>query len=116
MRLAFLAILMFQAGSIRGQYRLHLQVEAWPSDHLPGEPIFVSGNFNGWKPDDERYRLRPEKDGTLGIQIFYSEIPGDRFEFKFTRGSWMTSESTERGRLTGPRIAPIYQDTTLICQ
>src|SRR5699024_9768937 len=100
----------------QAQYSLHLRVKERPAGHPPGDTVYVAGNFNDWQPADERYRLRWGEGRTRAVTIRYKEIPGDRLEFKFTRGSWQKSESTADGRLTGPRIAPIYRDTALDCR
>lgn len=112
----FLLLLFLQGMMTQAQYSLHLRVKEGPVGHPPNDTVYVAGNFNDWQPADERYRLKPEKGGTRAVTIRYKEIPGDRLEFKFTRGSWQKSESTGDGRLTGPRIAPIYRDTALDCR
>lgn len=115
-KLLFFFLLIFQGVMTRAQYSLHLRVKEPPVGHAPGDTVYVAGNFNEWRPADERYRLQQEEGGTWDVTIRYKEIPGDRLEFKFTRGSWQKFESTAKGRLTGPRIAPIYRDTILDCR
>lgn len=115
-KLIFLLLLFLQGVMTQAQYSLHLRVKERPAGHPPGDTVYVAGNFNDWQPADERYRLRWGEGRTRAVTIRYKEIPGDRLEFKFTRGSWQKSESTADGRLTGPRIAPIYRDTALDCR
>ncbi|NJF25890.1 phosphonate ABC transporter ATP-binding protein [Thermococcus sp. Bubb.Bath] len=54
--------------------------------------IYIAGDFNGWNPGDERYRLKPLPDGTWAINLTFPY--GKVIQFKFTRGSW---ETVERG-------------------
>lgn len=97
-----------------GQHVIHLVVDKIPGSHL-GEDIFVSGNFNSWKPDDPDMKLAENQDGTYSIEIVYDHIPSDRVEFKFTRGTWQKSECTADGKLTGPRLLELKKNITLTC-
>lgn len=100
---------------VLGQHVLTLQVTSSPPTHRE-ETIFVSGNFNRWKPDDPEMKMHPNKDGTYSLSIRYDHIPSDRIEFKFTRGSWQTSESSAAGRLTQPRLSVAGKDSTVFCK
>ncbi|QDA31540.1 phosphonate ABC transporter ATP-binding protein [Thermococcus indicus] len=57
------------------------------------DSIYIAGDFNGWNPGDENYRLRKRDDGRWEITLEFRE--GTGIEFKFTRGSW---ETVEKGR------------------
>lgn len=94
---------------------LHVYVDEIPPSHL-GEDIFISGNFNNWQPNESSRKLSKNEDGSYYIKIAYDHIPGDRVEFKFTRGSWQKSESTAEGKLTGPRVVDLKKDATLYCK
>lgn len=98
----------------RAQYQVNIQVTDVPPSHK-GEDIYISGNFNMWEPDEEKMKLSPNPDGSYFFLLQYTEIPGKRVEYKFTRGDWSTSESTEDGKLTGPRTIPLNKDTTIVC-
>ncbi|NJE06590.1 phosphonate ABC transporter ATP-binding protein [Thermococcus sp. M36] len=57
------------------------------------DSVYIAGDFNGWNPGDENYRLRKRDDGKWEITL---EFPyGKVIEFKFTRGSW---EMVEKGK------------------
>jgi hypothetical protein len=61
--------------------------------------IYIAGNFNGWDPGDPRFRLTRGENGLLEISI-PRKIKGDyynAFEYKFTRGSWKSVETTFSG-------------------
>lgn len=63
------------------------------------EAIYITGNFNGWNPQDAQYILIPnsQEEGTYSIQL--ENIPTGVLEYKFTRGSWQTLECSTKGRL-----------------
>ncbi len=108
--LTFLILWMTQMSF--GQSTLSLYVNETPPSHT-GEDIFVSGNFNNWDPGEEAMKLSKNAAGIYSIKIKYDHIPGDRLEYKFTRGSWQKSECTATGKLTGPRLAKPYSDTII---
>ncbi|MEO1009670.1 MAG: helix-turn-helix domain-containing protein [Bacteroidota bacterium] len=72
-----------------------LKVLELPENSPPGSSLFVSGDFNGWVPGDDRYKLREKLDGTFEVKI---PVRGDEVQYKFTRGNWLTSESMAFGR------------------
>lgn len=96
------------------QHTLTVNVTAVPSTHTD-DPIYITGNFNRWNPAEKRLILNKHADGSYGISVLLEDVPSDRLEFKFTRGSWPTSESTVEGRLVGPRLAKLNRDTTITC-
>ena len=75
--------------------QLTLRVSPLPSGTPPGATVFVAGDFNGWKPGDTTWALRPAGDGALAI-TFPSSIRGN-IAFKFTLGAWTTVETTAAG-------------------
>lgn len=104
---------VFSIPSLHAQQVFHVKVEQLPGTHVD-EPVYLTGNFNAWNPADESLRLRPGADGKLEITVTLEDVPSDRLEYKFTRGSWQRSECTAQGRLTGPRLAPLGQDTRIV--
>ena len=54
--------------------------------------VYIAGDFNGWNPKDERFRLQKLQDGRWAINLTFPY--GTVINFKFTRGSW---ESVEVG-------------------
>jgi len=99
----------------RAQHTLTVNVTGVPPSHT-GDPIYITGNFNSWSPAEEHLILNERADGSYGISVLLEDVPSDRLEFKFTRGSWQTSECTAGGRLVGPRLAKLDRDTTITCQ
>lgn len=79
---------------------LEIKVVDLPRSTPPDAPIYIAGNFNGWTPGDQRYRLRQQNDGSYSITLsIYSKLT----EFKFTRGNWPTVEGKRNGRLRANR-------------
>jgi len=52
--------------------------------------VYIAGDFNGWNPEDERFRLKRLPDGRWAINLTFPY--GTVISFKFTRGSWETVE------------------------
>lgn len=71
----------------------HLQ--SLPLQTPPGAALFLAGNINGWKPNDERFRFQPKGDGTFGL-TFRTEL--ETLEYKITRGRWSAAEGDAAGR------------------
>jgi len=97
------------------QHTLTVRVTGVPPSHT-GDPIYITGNFNSWNPAEDHLILTRHADGAYGISVLLEDVPSDRLEFKFTRGSWPTSECTADGRLVGPRLAKLNRDTAITCR
>ncbi len=65
------------------QLRIVLHI---PQDDL--RPVYLTGNFNEWKPDDLDYKMEHKGEGNY-VFIFdgIEELP-DTVEYKYTRGGW----------------------------
>lgn len=97
------------------QHTLTVHVTGVPASHA-GDSIYITGNFNSWDPAGEDMVLTQHADGSYAISVLLEDVPSDRLEFKFTRGSWLTSECTPEGRLVGPRLGELGRDTTITCR
>lgn len=65
-------------------------------DYTPeDDAVYIAGDFNGWNPGDENYRLTKLPDGRWAINLTFPY--GKVIEFKFTRGSWETVEKGPNG-------------------
>ncbi|WP_044201084.1 helix-turn-helix domain-containing protein [Flammeovirga sp. OC4] len=58
--------------------------------------IYLASSLNQWSPNDEKYKFKRSHDG-----YYYLKLPrmDESFQYKFTRGSWESVESTENGDL-----------------
>ena len=63
-----------------------------PDNTPPGDPIYITGDFNGWYPRQGSLVLEKNRHGQ-----YFINLPRRRgmFEYKFTRGGW---SSVEKGR------------------
>ena len=66
-----------------------------PSYTPEDDGVYIAGDFNGWNPGDERFRLKRLPDGRLAINLTFPY--GTVINFKFTRGSWETVEKGPSG-------------------
>jgi predicted alpha/beta superfamily hydrolase len=68
-------------------------------------PIYVTGNFNNWKADDERYRML--RVGVGRFELDFSNLSPllqvEALEYKFVRGGWENQELDEFGSPTQNR-------------
>jgi predicted alpha/beta superfamily hydrolase len=92
------------------QYKVKLEITRLPATPAPAV-IYITGNFNGWNPQDENGRLQKNDNGS-----FFAEINGvaaGTYEFKFTRGSWDNVETDVQGKDISNRVVTVQSDTVL---
>lgn len=89
---------------LSGQVRITLS--ALPDSTPLGDSIYISGNFNNWNPSDSSYRMLPYANGLLSI-VIEEEMEESLLEYKFTRGSWGSAESTPDGAVMDPRTTQL---------
>ncbi len=77
------------------------KIQRIPTNTPEDAQMFLSGSFNDWDASDPKYALKKNGNGTYTCLI----PPGiDYFEYKFTRGSWVSVESRWDGGLKSNRI------------
>ena len=111
MRLILLFLLAFVQGHyVTAQYKLTIRIKS-----LPAKPetdaVYVAGNFNNWDPKDELCKFRKDADGRYSIS--FPNVPAKDYEYKFTRGSWQTVETTADGNNIPNRTLKLMSDTVL---
>ncbi|MFZ1612332.1 MAG: alpha/beta hydrolase-fold protein [Chitinophagales bacterium] len=74
--------------------QITFNVVSYPVESPPDLEIYIAGNFTGWDPGSEDYKLTDNLDGTFSITV--NPAIGE-LQFKFTRGSWETVEGNEFG-------------------
>ena len=72
------------------------------------DDIYVSGNFNGWNPKDENYKLKPFGGSRKSIVI--KDLATGTYAFKFTRGGFDKVETTGDGRDISDRVLEVNAD------
>lgn len=91
------------------QFTVIFRIKSMPVTHVK-EPIYIAGNFNDWKPGNTDY-VFIKKDSQLVLKL--ENISLAQLEFKCTRGSWNTCETTYAGAGIENRIIKLISDTTI---
>lgn len=71
-------------------------IESLPQNTPEEDFIYIAGNFNGWNPGQEDFRLEKNNEGKWEIQLA-AQADGSSILFKFTRGDWSTVEKDANG-------------------
>ena len=108
-RLLLLAVLTVHQFGF-SQYKLTIRINTLPANP-PTDVVYVAGNFNNWNPKDELCKFK--KDSVGKFIITFSNVPTNDYEYKFTRGSWETVETTSDGRNIANRVLKLMSDTVL---
>lgn len=95
--------------NVLSQHRLHLMIRYLPTTHSE-DSIYVAGSFNNWDPGNEKYRLT-KVNGNFSIDI--PALETNIQSFKFTRGNWQKTETTETGKDIDNRIVKLESDTSV---
>ena len=74
----------------------------------PNDDIYLTGNFNGWNPKDENYKLKPF--GGSRKSIVLKDMAAGTYAFKFSRGGSDKLETTADGRDIADRIIEVNAD------
>lgn len=105
MKILLLLFFLVTAFTSTAQHKVRFVIDKFPAYHKPGQPVYLSGNFNGWNPKNEKFRLKNN-----GITI---ELAKGMIEYKFTQGSWESVESGADGRPTENRLLTLENDTVI---
>jgi predicted alpha/beta superfamily hydrolase len=109
MKLFLLLFAMFTSSLLAAQHKLEIEVTV-PEPRAGLSAIYIAGNFNGWNPKDENFRLM-ERNGKFYLSL--QNIPAGDYEYKFTRGGWETVETDAKGMQISNRLLKLGADTTL---
>jgi metallo-beta-lactamase class B len=104
----FLAILCMSYWA-NAQYTVRLVVTSVASKQQ--DEIYVAGNFNGWNPKDEKYKLKVFGGSRRSVVI--NDLPAGTYAFKFTRGGFEKVETTNDGRDISDRIIEVNADVSI---
>ncbi len=73
-------------------------------DNTPADAaVHLAGNVNGWNPADPALVLAPRAGGAWSLRL-HGLAPGQRVEFKFTRGAWSNVERDDGGADIANRV------------
>jgi predicted alpha/beta superfamily hydrolase len=89
------------------QHDINFNVKNTDPKHLK-DSVFVAGNFNNWSPDKTPLTFSAS-DNTWKLKLH--NLKDDVYEFKFTRGSWSSVETTVSGTDVGNKSIKLSSDT-----
>lgn len=91
---------------------LQLELFTKVNDSLP---IFIAGNFNDWKVNDERFRMKKKANGHYQFDFSDTNFQHKTLEYKYLRNGWENVELDEYGCHTNNRYVEnpkgVLQDT-----
>ncbi|MDM1346163.1 esterase [Myroides marinus] len=108
----FIVLMMVMSMQAQNSYKVRFEVSVEDFAHTD-ERIYLTGNFNQWNPQDERYLLQRDSQVANLYTIEVEDIPHGVLEYKFTRGTWQSLESSNEGRLVNLHDVVITSDTVL---
>ncbi|MBW8362719.1 MAG: carbohydrate esterase [Kaistella sp.] len=73
-------------------------------------PVYITGNFNNWKPRDSDFKMAEMGQNTYAIEIDDEKLPFE-IEYKFTRGGWENVEIDQAGNISHNRKAVKSHET-----
>lgn len=109
----FLLFLFFLVTTKMATSQVTFIIDSLPASTLPGESIYIAGNFNNWNPGHPSYELHADSTGNYRITL---NLPDGAIEFKFTRGSWASVEGSATGGYIPNRKANVKSGDTLYFQ
>ncbi len=109
----YFSLLVFFLMANTASSQVTFLVDRLPASTLPGDPIFIAGNFNNWDPGHPSYELHADSTGRYQITL---NLPDGAIEFKFTRGSWSSVEGSATGGYIPNRKANVKSGDTLYLQ
>ncbi len=96
--------------TLMAQHTIQLRIISLPSYHSSGADIYVAGSFNGWNPQNEKYKFRQNKKGNYFINL---NLDKGSYEYKITRGNWDKTESKSGGTSLGNRTIKVQRDSLI---
>lgn len=103
-------LLLFLSLSAISQHNILLRVESLPSYHSSGNDIYLAGSFNGWNPQDAKYKFQKDEKGNY---FFDLKLDNGTYEYKITRGGWDKVECRKNGAGIENRILKLSSDTVI---
>ncbi len=103
-------LLFFQNFLLFGQLKVNFLISKIPSVNDVDIHLFLAGDFNGWNPGDKAFELTP--DSASGYHVTETFKPG-KYQFKITRGSWLSVECNAAGAPVDNREIKLSRDTTI---
>src|SRR6266496_2626030 len=104
-----LLLILHSVSVLHAQYKVRFIVKEMTS--IKHDSIFISGTFNNWYSlANSQYRLHPYGKGDYSIVL---NLPQGDYEYKFTRGNWLTVEQTWYGLDVLNSKITVHNDTAV---
>src|SRR5436190_4067352 len=92
------------------QNTVRLEIRSLPIYHPSNADIYVTGSFNGWNPQDEKYKFQQSNSRNYFINL---KLDNGIYEYKITRGGWDKVECKKGGAGIENRSLKVEADATL---
>ncbi|MEO6404706.1 MAG: alpha/beta hydrolase-fold protein, partial [Ferruginibacter sp.] len=92
-----------------GQVQVRLTVKQISLTH-PNDSLYIAGDFNSWSAGDKDFVFAKDNQGNLFINL---DLPAGLHEYKLTRGSWSSVETTVEGDPIANRVLALSRDSQL---
>jgi predicted alpha/beta superfamily hydrolase len=102
--------ILLVASSVMAQNNIRLEIKSLPTYHPSGANIYVAGSFNGWNPQDEKYKFQRTDDGSYFINL---KLDNGVYEYKITRGGWDKVECKKGGAGIENHSVKVERDATI---
>lgn len=96
------------------EHQLQVKLTA-PTDHS-GRPVYLSGNFNQWRTQDDNYRLKQTGPNEYTFTFPEDELLPHQLEYKYHRGDWDQVEIDRYGNSIQNRVVEWNGQRTLADQ
>jgi AraC-like DNA-binding protein len=95
-----------------GLAQTRIEIAKVPSGTPQNAKIYLSGSFNKWKSDDERFVFQKNQDG----KTFFINLSDSlkSFEYKITRGSWDMTEGNFNGKARENRVFDVSKNGKIV--
>src|SRR4051812_36749523 len=109
MKKCFSLLLILHSSFVCAQYKVRFISKEMTS--IKHDSIFIPGSFNDWDSlANPQYKLQPYSKGEHSIVLNLDR--GD-YEYKYTRGNWLTVEQTWYGLDVPNSKITVHGDTTI---
>ncbi|HEX2630786.1 MAG TPA: alpha/beta hydrolase-fold protein [Chitinophagaceae bacterium] len=88
------------------QQTVTIQINSLPAYHASGSAVYLAGSFNGWNPQDEKFKFQNNN----GVYSIHLTLDKGKYEYKLTRGAWDKVECGKNGAGIGNRVLTVEGD------
>ena len=107
--LLIISTVIFTAPAM-AQTNVRLHIKTLPEYHPTGSNIYAAGSFNGWNPQDEKFKFTRANDGGYSLNL---SLNTGNYEYKITRGGWDKVECMKGGANIVNRVLNVEAESNL---